>query len=321
MLALQREYELTKKRAFVTGASGFIGIHIVQELVLNDWDVIALHRPSSDIYHLKKTGAECVEGDITKKETLLEKIPSDIDALFHVAGNVSFGQNGDKQQNLDNVDGTINVLSTAIEKKVGRLIYTSTGATWGLQHDKKIDENSESNVDDIPINYFRTKKLAENAVLQEIERGLDAVILNPANVVGAYDRLIWSPFVQAIANGTLSKIAGGGACFCHVEEVARAHVVAFSKGNRGQKYLLAGSNTSFYSVAKIVASLINCPPPKVSALRDTHISKELFTLMSMNQVIDDSKAMNELNFKHRSIVNMYTDLVTWMVKERLIKIR
>ena len=157
-------------------------------------------------------------------------------------------------------------------------------------------------------------------MLKEIERGLDAVILNPANVVGPYDKSIWSPFVQAIANGKLSKIAGGRACFCHVEEVARAHLVAFDKGNRGQKYLLAGTNTSFHRVAEIVASLLKCPPPKVSTLRDPQMSKELFTLMSMNQIINDSKAINELNFKHRSILSMYTDLVKWMIKEGLVKI-
>ena len=309
---------MTNKTAFVSGASGFIGVNLVKQLCLAGWEVTALHRASSDLAYLSRFPARRVIGDITDPGTLDAVIPAGVDAVFHVAGNVSFDSAGDAAQNSDNIDGTCNMVTAALNKKARRFIHTSSGASWGLQDNIEINEESLSNVDDTPINYFRTKKLAEDAALAGLERGLDVVVVNPANVVGPFDGVIWGPFVQAIAQGKLEKVGTGGAAFCHVDEVVRAHIAAFGRGVRGERYLLSGAQARFVEVGETVAALVGGKAPRASSERDPGMSPEMFNLMSLNQLIDCSKAKRVLGFRPVALRTMFDDLCAWMHKEGLL---
>ena len=309
---------MNKKTAFVTGASGFIGVNLVNQLGLAGWDVTAMHRASSDLDFLSRFPAQRVIGDITDAASLDTAMPEGVDAVFHVAGNVSFDAAGDAAQNKDNIDGTRNMVACALTKKARRFIHTSSGASWGLQDNVEINEESPTNIDDIPINYFRTKKLAEKEALKGVALGLDVVVINPANVVGPFDGVIWGPFVQAVAQGSLEKVGTGGAAFCHVEEVARSHIAAFGKARRGERYLLAGAQASFAEVGETVADLVGGRAPRASLERDPGMSPEMFNLMSLNQVIDCSKAIRELGFKPVALKTMYGDLCAWMREEGLL---
>jgi nucleoside-diphosphate-sugar epimerase len=254
------EINMAVKTAFVTGASGFIGVNLVDQLIRAGWRVTALHRASSNLAYLSRFAAERVIGDITDPASLDAAMTKGVDAVFHMAGNVSFDAAGDAAQNDDNIIGTRNMVACAVRKKVRRFIHTSSGASWGLQDNIEINEDSPSNVDDIPINYFRTKKRAEDEALKGLEHGLDVVVINPANVVGPFDGVIWGPFVQAVAAAKLDTVGTGGAAFCHVEEVARAHIAAFEKGRRGERYLLAGAQASFAEVGAVVSRLFRARP-------------------------------------------------------------
>ena len=137
---------MTKKTAFVSGASGFIGVNLVKQLCLAGWEVTALHRASSDLAYLSRFPARRVIGDITDPGTLDAVIPTGVDAVFHVAGNVSFDSAGDAAQNSDNIDGTCNMVTAALNKKARRFIHTSSGASWGLQDNIEITESSLPNL-------------------------------------------------------------------------------------------------------------------------------------------------------------------------------
>jgi nucleoside-diphosphate-sugar epimerase len=305
------------KRAFVTGASGFLGVNLVKHLLADGWSVIALHRPSSDITYLRRFPAERVIGDITDPESLARAIPNGIDAIFHTAGNVSFDQAGDAAQNHDNIDGTRNMIEAAIARRVGRFVYTSTGATFGLHDGVTIDETTPSNADQVPINYFRTKTLAEQVVVGVHDR-LDAVILNPANVVGPYDLAIWGPFLRAIKKGEIKTVGSGGGSFCQVDEVAKAHIAAFERGQRGHKYLLAGAAAPFVEVGRICAELTGGIAPGAALTRDANTTPEMFSLMSKTQLINCDKAVRALGFRPIALTTMFGDLYRWMVAEGLI---
>lgn len=306
------------KTAFVTGASGFIGVNLVDQLIRAGWRVTALHRASSNLAYLSRFAAERVIGDITDPASLDAAMTEGVDAVFHVAGNVSFDAAGDAAQNDDNIIGTRNMAACAVRKKARRFIHTSSGASWGLQDNIEINEDSPSNVDDIPINYFRTKKRAEDEALKGLEHGLDVVVINPANVIGPFDDVIWGPFVQAVAAAKLDTVGTGGAAFCHVEEVARAHITAFEKGRRGERYLLAGTQASFAEVGAVVSRLVGGRAPEGSSERDPGMTPEMFNLMSLNQLIDCSKAIKELGFKPVALRDMFADLVAWMRVEGLL---
>ena len=309
---------MTGKTAFVTGASGFIGVNLVKQLGEAGWSVIAMHRETSDITYLRQFPATRVVGDIGDRAFLEDAIPDGVDALFHVAGNVSFDSSGDVAQTHANVAGTRAVVEVAKARNVGRFVHTSTGAVWGLHDGIPIDETAPSNVDEIPVNYYRTKKAAEDTVLEAVASGLDAVCVNPGNVVGPYDRVIWGPFVQAIASGAMTSVGTGGGAFCHVDEVAKAHIGACERGRRGERYILAGANETYETVAGIVAELVGVEAPTVSSEPNPDASTEIQYTSMRTQIMLCDKAVRELGFKPVPVRTMFEDLCGWMRAEGLL---
>ena len=306
------------KTAFVTGASGFIGVNLVKLLCAEGWEVTALHRERSDITHLSKFPVKLVKGDICE-DNIISLIPKDTDAVFHVAANLNFNRVPDIQQDLTTINGTINVIDASIKRKIKRFIYTSSLATYGAQDRVSINENSVSNALDIPLNYFRSKYLAEQEVLKAIEKGLDAVILNPAHVIGPHGGVVWLSFVKSIVNGKLKTTPPGNSHFCHVEDIARAHITAFEKGRAGEKYLLGGVAASFEEIGNIVSEVTNSKAPMVSFEKDFSMESAVFDLLSLNQIVDSTKAIKELDFKYGTLKEMISDLCIWMRKENLIE--
>lgn len=306
---------MTGKTAFVTGASGFIGTNLVKQLGEAGWSVIAMHRETSDLTYLRQFPSTLVVGDIGDRGFLEGAIPDGVDCVFHVAGNVSFDASGDEAQTHANVAGTRTIVAAAQARNAGRFIHTSTGAVFGLHDGVPIDETAPSNADEIPANYFRTKKAAEDIVLEAAAVGLDAVCVNPGNVVGPYDRVIWGPFVQAVASGAMTTIGTGGGAYCHVDETAKAHISAYERGRRGERYILAGANEKYATVAATVAELVGVPAPVPSSIPNPDASPELQYMMNRTQIMLCDKAVRELGFKPVPLAAMFADLVAWMRAE------
>ena len=306
---------MTGKTAFVTGASGFIGTNLVKQLGEAGWSVIAMHRETSDLTYLRQFPASLVVGDIGDRAFLEGAIPEGVDAVFHVAGNVSFDSAGDEAQTHANVAGTRTVVAAAKAKNAGRFIHTSTGAVFGLHDGVPIDETAPSNAFEIPVNYCRSKKAAEDIVLEAAAGGLDAVCVNPGNVVGPLDRVIWGPFVQAIASGAMTTVGMGGGAFCHIDETAKAHIAAYERGRRGERYILAGANESFATAARIVAELVGVAPPVPTSARNPDASDEIHFVTNQTQIMLCDKAVRELGFKPVPLGTMFADLVAWMRAE------
>ena len=80
---------MTNKTAFVTGGTGFIGLNLVEHLTQTGWEVVALHRPNSRLTYLQKYPVRLVEGAIEDAQSLNRALPENVDAVFHVAGDVS----------------------------------------------------------------------------------------------------------------------------------------------------------------------------------------------------------------------------------------
>ena len=110
-------------KAFITGSTGFLGTHIVQELSHLGWEIIALHRKKSDLTNLKSIpDIKLCCGDITDIDSLREGIPQNIDCVFHLAGSVgTLPQHLEKTRYKINVDGTRNVVQVCKEKNAKKL--------------------------------------------------------------------------------------------------------------------------------------------------------------------------------------------------------
>jgi nucleoside-diphosphate-sugar epimerase len=321
------------KTALVTGSTGFVGLNLIGELLENRWRVFALHRPTSDLTYLSRFRVERLTADITDPESLMRAVPTELDAVFHVAANTNMWAARNAQQTRDNVDGTRSVVRAARERGAKRLIHTSSIAAFAL-HDEPIDESTPSNARESWINYLRTKALAEDEVQAGIRDGLDAVILNPANIVGPFDLSNWSTMIYLVHAGKLPGAPPGRGSFCHVREVVRAHIAAVDRGRTGENYLLGGADASYHEMILTIGRITSRPVPakttpapllrigaRVGAWlarlfgKRPKLTPEMAALSSGNLVCKSDKAMRELGYRETPLDAMLEDCHRWMVEE------
>jgi nucleoside-diphosphate-sugar epimerase len=333
-----KERAMPNKTAFVTGGTGFIGVNLVEHLSRSGWDVIALHRSNSRLTQLKKHPVRLVQGEIEDAASLERVMPDDLDAIFHVAGDVSLWSGHRERQWRTNVEGTRNMVSTALAKRARKFIHTSTISVYGMQTEP-FDEAAPKLGRD-SFNYQRSKTAAEDEVAKGIEQGLDAVFLNPANVIGPHDWSTWSKFIRLAANRQLFRIPPGRACYAHVGAVVRAHVAAVEKGQTGHNYLLGGPDASYAEIVRIVCELLGTPPntmvgrPRVLSLagrvsewmskitgKEPRISEEAAVMLSANIVCRSDKAIRELGYQVAPVETTLRDCIDWMIAENLISQR
>src|SRR5260370_20153298 len=119
------------KSAFVTGATGFVGLNLVEELVRQGWQVTALHRVESDLAELGGFPVTLMPGDITDAASLRAAMPEDVYAVFHVAGNTNLWSRRNARQTRENVEGTRNVVETAGGGTAKKLVLTPSIAAYG----------------------------------------------------------------------------------------------------------------------------------------------------------------------------------------------
>ena len=115
-------------KAFITGATGFLGTHLVQAMEKEGWEMVVLHRPTSDLRELEgRKGVSFAEGDITDITSLRRGMPEAVDVVFHLAGSAGTIPHSQEQLRYTvNLDGTRNVVQVCMEKQIGRLVHTST---------------------------------------------------------------------------------------------------------------------------------------------------------------------------------------------------
>jgi dihydroflavonol-4-reductase len=329
---------MANKTAFVTGGTGFIGLNLVEHLTQSGWDVVALHRANSRLTDLQKYPVRLVEGAIEDAQSLDRALPENVDAVFHVAGDVSLWSGHRERQWRTNVEGTRNMVAAALAKRARKFVHTSTTSVYGMQTETfdetapKLGKNS--------LNYQRSKAAAEEEVAQGIARGLDAVLLNPANVIGRYDWSTWSKFIRLAANRQLFRIPPGSACYADVGAVVRAHVAAVDKGRTGENYILGGTEASYAEIVHIVGRLLGQPTnsavgravvlrlagrvlERISAItgKEPMISEESAAIVTANIVCRSDKAMRELDYRPAPVETMLKDCIDWMVAQDLIGTR
>ena len=153
---------MPNKTAFVTGGTGFIGLNLVEHLTQSGWDVVALHRPKSRLMYLQKYPVRLVEGAIEDAASLDRAMPEDVDAVFHVAGDVSLWSGHKQRQWRTNVEGTRNMVATALAKRSRKFVHTSSTAVYGIPAEQ-FDETSPKLGKD-SFNYQHSKAVAEEEV-------------------------------------------------------------------------------------------------------------------------------------------------------------
>jgi len=321
------------KTAFVTGGSGFLGLNLLEQLIAANWKILVFDLSPLPESFAGREKIVQVQGDITDPLACEHSLQAGTDAVFHIAGDINHWKLANERQTQINVVGTRNMVNAALKKKVGRFIYTSSISSYGF-HSERITEKSISNAENCWINYFRTKRLAELEITAGVEKGLDAVIINPANIIGPNDFSGFSRLFPIIKDGKLPGAAPGSASFGHVREIAKAHVSAYDKGKKGHNYLLGGVDTSWVNFFKEIGDLLqrktpNKPTPVfvlkaigrvslwLSYLTRKHptLTPEFAALLSHDHICSSEKAKKELDYQVTPLQDMLIDCKNWMIKE------
>ena len=325
------------KKALVTGATGFLGINLLNQLVASEWDVTILHLPGENLKYLELFNIKYSQGNILDYKSIVDAIPEGDDVvIFHLAGDTTMWPKLAKRQDQINIDGTVNVCRAAIEKNVSRLIYTSSSSAFGY-HNTRLTESTVSNALTCGMNYNRSKYLGEQEVKKAVMKGLDAVILNPCNMIGPYDAKGWASMIINVSTDNVPGVGPGTGTFSHVKDIAAAHITAVELGKTGQNYLLGGVEASFEEVFSEINQVLKKKLPlKTISAHKMKIFMQLMRLKSFFDrkeplvtypkykrltgclTCDDSKARTDLGFSTTTLTEMISDSCRWLKEAKLI---
>ncbi len=246
-------------KVLVTGASGFIGKRLVEELLRRDINVVAMQRN-----HDSGLAPEVrqIYGDITDPGSLGDA-GLGCDRLYHLAAMVTF-DHGKKDDLLSvNGQGTRNVLAAARRWGVERTVVVSSACTLGLSNSRTrlLSEADCPEQDIVMANpYLQSKLETESAALAASEKA-HTVIVNPTTVYGPGDRSLNSgTLVLKVASSSVLPVPPGGSNVIDVDDVVTGIIAAGENGMSGYRYILGGENLSFTNIFDEIASIVNNRP-------------------------------------------------------------
>ena len=319
-------------KAFVTGATGFVGAAVALALTRAGWEVRALARRPTGQEQLRALGADIVAGDLADR-TRLERALRGCDALFHVAADYRLGARDPDELYRTNVEGTRNILTAAAAAGVARVVHTSSVATIGIPDDGTPgDERTPVSLAAMIGHYKRSKFLAEQVAVEHARRGLAVVIVNPSTPIGPGD-VKPTPTGQIVldcARGRMPAYVDTGLNIVHVADVATGHLAAWERGRPGERYILGGENMSLREILAQISLLAGRRPPRirlpygavlpiaylaegVSRLtgRSGRVTLEGVRMSRKRMFFSSERAVRELGYQARPPIEAFRDAVRW----------
>jgi dihydroflavonol-4-reductase len=255
---------MAEELTFVTGATGFIGSHVVRQLLRRGDRVRILARNSSRKSNVESFGCEIAIGDLKDSMSLLRCVQG-CSRVYHVAADYRLWARNPQDIYDNNVGGTRNLLSACCEAGVEKVVYTSTVGTIGIRKDgPPADEDSPVKLDDMIGHYKRSKFMAEQVAKEFASSGLPVVIVNPTTPVGAGD-LKPTPtgnIILEFIKGRMPAYVDTGLNIVGVEDVAQGHLLAEIHGRIGERYILGGENWSLEEILDALARICNKRTPR-----------------------------------------------------------
>ncbi len=253
-------------KLFITGGTGFLGQAVVRALLEAGHTVHAMVRDPRTRY--LPEGAQKVEVSFDDAEGLVAALTG-MDAIYHLAGKVSRAPEDSPAMYAIHVEATQKLLAAAEKAKVRKFILASTSGTIAVSEEARGAATEE---DDAPLEvvgkwpYYSSKRMQEQEVLRwDADDRIEAVVLNPSLLLGPGDeRLSSTTDVLNVLNKRIPAITDGTAAIVDVRDCAPAFVAALTKGRRGQRYLLNGSNMKVRSFIERVANAGDIMPPRFS---------------------------------------------------------
>jgi len=252
-------------KAFVTGATGFLGSHVARVLADQGADLRLLVRSTSNLKNLTGLKADTATGDL-RDAASLEKAISGCETVFHVAADYRLWVRDPNEMYRSNVGGTRSLLEAARKNGVRRVVYTSSVATIGFKSDgQPADEDSPVSLSDMIGHYKRSKFMAEQLAMEAGRGGMQVVTVNPTTPVGEQD-VKPTPTGRIVVDFLKRKFPAyveTGLNLVDVRECAQGHVAALEKGRTGERYILGGEDLTLKQILDKLGQITGLPSPKI----------------------------------------------------------
>ncbi len=251
----------------VTGGTGFLGGEIVSQLLAEGHKVTALcRRVSAD---LERAGAQVVVGDVLDRDSLTSAMRG-IECVFHLAGLVSRDSKDKRRMMEVHVDGTRNVIETAVSAGIPKAVVSSSSGTIAVSETPRTFTERDPYAVAVAAKwaYYASKIYQEKLSFDLGKRlGLDVVCVNPSLLLGPGDKRLSSVGdVRSFLKREIPFTPKGGVNFVDVRDAAAGTIACARQGRAGERYFLGGPNWTmkeFFGrlarVAKVDAPMLSIP--------------------------------------------------------------
>jgi len=320
-------------RVVVTGASGHVGANLMRALLERGDNVRALVYERAAA--LEGLDVERVRGDVLDADSLA-RVFEGAERVYHLAAIISIDGDRGGAVPAVNVRGARNVAEAALAAGVQRLVHCSSIHAFDQKpHDQPLDETrSRSDQRRGHPAYDVSKARGEREVRAVIERGLDAVIVNPTAIIGPNDfegSKMGRVFLDLVRRA-LPTLIDGGFDWVDVRDVCAGMIAAGDRGRTGESYLLGGRYASVRELADIVHGATGIRPPRATSPmwlarigapfvvaagritgREPLYTGEALRALRANRNILVTKARDELGYRVRSLEQTVHDALSWYV--------
>lgn len=324
-------------KAVITGATGHVGISLVQALLDRGHDVRAIVHTRGDALAAMRVAT--AKADLGQPDLLAEAF-RDRDVVFHTAARISITRHDAAEVERVNVQGTRNVLAACRNAGVRRLVYfSSIEAIESTPLDIPVDEGRPAVDAAVASPYAVSKARAEREVLDACSSGLETVVINPTAIIGPLDYRpsLLGRALLAFARGRLPVLVDGGFDWVDVRDVAEVAMAAAERAPAGRRYIVGGRWASMAELAALVCSETGARPPRIMcpiglarawAPLSTAISllfggEPLFTAYTLrvlrgNRVVSHERAARELGHRPRDLADTVRDTILWFRENGLL---
>lgn len=229
----------------LTGGTGFLGYHLVPELVRAGYRVKLMKRSSlHPAMQVLPFEAKAVDSDFSNIDELASHCDGAI-AVIHAAGLVSYDRKDQARMGEVHVGLTARMIEAAKRAQVRRFVHVSSIVTIGHGKTPR-DETAEFNASGLRLAYWDTKFEAERVALAAQAPDFDVVVVNPGSLLGPGEKngqLL--PFIKKLAASERPVLPDGGSDFLDCADAARGTLLALEKGKGGQRYILGAENLTY----------------------------------------------------------------------------
>ena len=265
----------------VTGGTGFVGAHLLVQL-LNKGKTIKAIRRSDDLKLTRKIFSyyfddvedainkiEWVNADILDINALKDVFKDNITEVYHCAATVSFNPKDKQRMMAVNINGTANIVNLSLIYKVKKLCHVSSIAALGRTElpESFVTEDTHWKQSKQNSNYAVSKYGGEREVWRGIQEGLDAVIVNPSVILGPGD---WdkgsAQIFSTLAKGTMFYTKGVNG-YVDVKDVAKAMITLMDGDIVNERFVLSAENLSYYDLFSKMLFVYGKKAPAIHATR------------------------------------------------------